>query len=168
MAGRFSLHAQLPAQQSPRPARRRGGDALASRGLGQSPSGSPEGSALWRPPRRRPLRRGVPAAQAAPPARSADSTLARWTKGSGFFNRGLSLPPILRVSPEKPYLTACKKGRNILYCFHIHRGAETGYTAPSAPAASAKGLYRNNLRPWPAHLAATPYYFCTVPNDFRS
>ena len=120
------------------------------------------------PPHRRPLRRGVPAAQAAPPARSADSTLARWTKGSGFFNRGLSLPPILRVSPEKPYLTACKKGRNILYCFHIHRGAETGYTAPSAPAASAKGLYRNNLRPWPAHLAATPYYFCTVPNDFRS
>ena len=32
---------------------------------GVSPSGSPEGSALWCPPHRRPLRRGAPAAQAA-------------------------------------------------------------------------------------------------------
>ena len=48
----------------PRPARRRSGDASASRGPGCNPGGSPEGSALWRSPRRGAPRVGVPAAEA--------------------------------------------------------------------------------------------------------
>ena len=47
----------------PRPARRRSGDASASRGPGCNPGGSPEGSALWRSPRRGAPRVGVPAAE---------------------------------------------------------------------------------------------------------
>ncbi len=86
-------------KRNPRPARRRGGDATASRGLGQSPSGCraapcrPSGvrtpvrrgrlpgegarPARGRPsgedacPARAPVRRGRPSGEDAPPARSA-------------------------------------------------------------------------------------------------
>ena len=56
----FTLH------QIPRPARRRGRDAQHLGAWGVSPSGSPEGSALWCCPHRTPPRRGAGVQRAEP------------------------------------------------------------------------------------------------------
>ena len=77
---------------SPRPARRRSGDAQHLGAWGYNPSGSPEGSALWCPPHRRgsraepwrcprrtPPRRGAGVQRAAPSGRVKKLLPFHWT-----------------------------------------------------------------------------------------